>query len=30
MNGKEIFFGLTDVGDDLIEKAEHGQFSSDA
>lgn len=27
MNGKDIFLGLKYVGDDLIEKAEYGQFS---
>ena len=27
MNGKDIFLGLRYVGDDLIEKAEYGQFS---
>ena len=26
MNGKDIFLGLKYVGDDLIEKAEYGQF----
>ena len=26
MNGKDIFLGLRYVGDDLIEKAEYGQF----
>ena len=26
MNGKDLFRGLSDVGDDLIENAEHGQF----
>ena len=26
MNGKDIFWGLKYVGDDLIEKAEYGQF----
>lgn len=29
MKGKDILFGLTDVGNDLIEKAEYGQFPSD-
>lgn len=28
MNGKDIFLGLKYVGDDLIEKAEYGQFPS--
>ena len=28
MNGKDIFLGLKYVGDDLIEKAEYGEFSS--
>ncbi len=28
MNGKDIFLGLKYVGDDLIEKAEYGQFSA--
>ena len=30
MNGKDIFLGLKYVGDDLIEKAEYGQFSQKA
>lgn len=30
MNGKDIFLGLRYVGDDLIEKAEYGQFSTKA
>lgn len=29
MNGKDIIFGLNDVGNDLIERAEYGQFSFD-
>lgn len=29
MNGKDILFGLNDVGSDLIEKAEYGQFPAD-
>ena len=28
MNGKDIFLGLRYVGEDLIEKAEYGQFSA--
>lgn len=30
MNGKDIFLGLKYVGDDLIEKAEYGQFPAKA
>ena len=30
MNGKDIFLGLKYVGDDLIEKAEYGQFPTKA
>lgn len=30
MNGKDIFLGLKYVGDDLIEKAEYGQFPATA
>ena len=30
MNGKDIFLGLKFVGDDLIEKAEYGQFPTKA
>lgn len=30
MNGKDIFLGLEYVGDDLIEKAEYGQFPAKA
>ena len=30
MNGKDIFLGLKYVGDDLIEKAEYGQFPTAA
>lgn len=30
MNGKDLFRGLSDVGSDLIEKAEFGQFPTDA
>ena len=30
MNGKDIFLGLKYVGDDLIEKAEYGEFSTKA
>lgn len=30
MNGKDIFLGLKYVGDDLIEKAEYGQFPAQA
>lgn len=30
MNGKDIFLGLKYVGDDLIEKAEYGQFPASA
>lgn len=30
MNGKDIFLGLKYVGDDLIEKAEYGQFPTQA
>ena len=30
MNGKDIFLGLKYVGDDLIEKAEYGSFSTKA
>lgn len=30
MNGKDIFLGLNYVGNDLIEKAEYGQFSTKA
>lgn len=29
MKGKDILFGLNDVGNDLIEKAEYGQFPAD-
>ena len=28
MKGKDIIFGLNDVGNDLIERAEYGQFPS--
>lgn len=28
MNGKDIFLGLKYIGEDLIDEAEHGQFSS--
>lgn len=30
MNGKDIFLGLKYVGDDLIEKAEYGRFSTES
>ena len=30
MNGKDIFLGLKYVGDDLIEKAEYGEFPTKA
>lgn len=30
MNGKDIFLGLKYIGEDLIDEAEHGQFSSHA
>ena len=30
MNGKDIFLGLKYVGDDLIEKAEYGEFHTKA
>ena len=30
MNGKDIFLGLKYVGDDLIEKAGYGQFSTES
>lgn len=30
MNGKDIFLGLKYIGDDLVEKAEYGQFSTKA
>lgn len=30
MNGKDIFLGLKYIGDDLIEKAEYGQFPTKA
>ena len=30
MNGKDIFLGLKYIGDDLIEKAEYGQFPTNA
>ena len=30
MNGKDMFLGLKYVGDDLIEKAEYGQFPTKA
>ena len=30
MNGKDIFLGLKYVGDDLIEKAEYGEFTAKA
>ena len=30
MNGKDIFLGLNDVGDDLIERAEYSQFPTKA
>ena len=30
MNGKDIFLGLKYVGEDLIEKAEYGEFPTTA
>ena len=29
MNGKNMLFGLQYIGDDLVENAEFGQFSTD-